>query len=82
MKYSSDLTHSLSLSALSLSHSSPVSLSHHCPIFSLSIFLSLSFPTPDYESLRIGGLVFAVVLFALGILLILSKCVGVCVVCP
>ncbi|KAM8927691.1 FXYD domain-containing ion transport regulator 6-like [Pelodytes ibericus] len=27
----------------------------------------------DYESLRIGGLVFAVVLFALGILLILSR---------
>ncbi|XP_062329184.1 FXYD domain-containing ion transport regulator 6 [Osmerus eperlanus] len=29
--------------------------------------------TYDYESLRIGGLVFAVVLFALGILLILSR---------
>ncbi|XP_005988222.1 FXYD domain-containing ion transport regulator 6 isoform X2 [Latimeria chalumnae] len=27
----------------------------------------------DYESLRIGGLVFAVVLFSLGILLILSR---------
>nr|XP_046245102.1 FXYD domain-containing ion transport regulator 6 [Scatophagus argus] len=27
----------------------------------------------DYETLRIGGLVFAVVLFALGILLILSR---------
>ncbi|XP_028818179.1 FXYD domain-containing ion transport regulator 6 isoform X1 [Denticeps clupeoides] len=27
----------------------------------------------DYESLRIGGLVFAVVLFALGVLLILSR---------
>uniref|UniRef100_A0A8B9HUI3 FXYD domain-containing ion transport regulator n=1 Tax=Astyanax mexicanus TaxID=7994 RepID=A0A8B9HUI3_ASTMX len=27
----------------------------------------------DYESLRIGGLAFAVVLFALGVLLILSK---------
>ncbi|XP_069470563.1 FXYD domain-containing ion transport regulator 6-like [Ambystoma mexicanum] len=27
----------------------------------------------DYESLRIGGLVFAVVLFTLGILLILSR---------
>ncbi|NWT44450.1 FXYD6 regulator, partial [Rissa tridactyla] len=28
---------------------------------------------PDYQSLRIGGLVFAVVLFTVGILLILSK---------
>nr|XP_019948146.1 PREDICTED: FXYD domain-containing ion transport regulator 6-like isoform X2 [Paralichthys olivaceus]XP_019948147.1 PREDICTED: FXYD domain-containing ion transport regulator 6-like isoform X2 [Paralichthys olivaceus] len=28
----------------------------------------------DYESLRIGGLVFAVVLFLLGIALIVSKC--------
>uniref|UniRef100_A0A4W6D092 FXYD domain-containing ion transport regulator n=1 Tax=Lates calcarifer TaxID=8187 RepID=A0A4W6D092_LATCA len=28
----------------------------------------------DYESLRIGGLVFAVVLFLLGIFLIVSKC--------
>uniref|UniRef100_A0A3B3UZA1 FXYD domain-containing ion transport regulator n=1 Tax=Poecilia latipinna TaxID=48699 RepID=A0A3B3UZA1_9TELE len=27
----------------------------------------------DYESLRIGGLTFAVILFMLGILLILSK---------
>uniref|UniRef100_A0A3B5AZC9 FXYD domain-containing ion transport regulator n=1 Tax=Stegastes partitus TaxID=144197 RepID=A0A3B5AZC9_9TELE len=27
----------------------------------------------DYESLRVGGLAFAVVLFALGILLILSR---------
>uniref|UniRef100_A0A671L9X3 FXYD domain-containing ion transport regulator n=1 Tax=Sinocyclocheilus anshuiensis TaxID=1608454 RepID=A0A671L9X3_9TELE len=27
----------------------------------------------DYESLRIGGLAFAVVLFALGVLLILSR---------
>ncbi|NWY35734.1 FXYD6 regulator, partial [Pheucticus melanocephalus] len=27
---------------------------------------------PDYQSLRIGGLVFAVVLFTVGILLILS----------
>lgn len=34
-------------------------------------FLCLS-PT-DYQSLRIGGLVFAVVLFLVGILLILSK---------
>ncbi|NXK87169.1 FXYD6 regulator, partial [Formicarius rufipectus] len=30
-------------------------------------------PSPDYQSLRIGGLVFAVVLFTVGILLILSK---------
>lgn len=28
----------------------------------------------DYESLRIGGLVFAVVLFLMGIALIVSKC--------
>ncbi|NXG45518.1 FXYD6 regulator, partial [Psilopogon haemacephalus] len=28
----------------------------------------------DYQSLRIGGLVFAVVLFTVGILLILSAC--------
>lgn len=33
----------------------------------------------DYESLRIGGLAFAVVLFTLGILLILSKLTSVCV---
>lgn len=33
----------------------------------------------DYESLRIGGLAFAVVLFTLGILLILSKSTFVCV---
>uniref|UniRef100_A0A8C2Z7Z4 FXYD domain-containing ion transport regulator n=1 Tax=Cyclopterus lumpus TaxID=8103 RepID=A0A8C2Z7Z4_CYCLU len=32
----------------------------------------------DYESLRIGGLAFAVVLFALGILLILSKSTALC----
>ncbi|NXT66046.1 FXYD6 regulator, partial [Chaetops frenatus] len=31
----------------------------------------------DYQSLRIGGLVFAVVLFTVGILLILSK-LGIC----
>uniref|UniRef100_A0A3B1IVQ4 FXYD domain-containing ion transport regulator n=1 Tax=Astyanax mexicanus TaxID=7994 RepID=A0A3B1IVQ4_ASTMX len=30
-------------------------------------------PLLDYESLRIGGLAFAVVLFALGVLLILSR---------
>ncbi|NXB92144.1 FXYD6 regulator, partial [Vidua chalybeata] len=29
-------------------------------------------PLPDYQSLRIGGLVFAVVLFTVGILLIIS----------
>lgn len=38
---------------------------------------SLPFVTPaplaDYQTLRIGGLVFAVVLFSVGILLILSK---------
>lgn len=32
-------------------------------------------PFADYQTLRIGGLVFAVVLFSVGILLILSKCV-------
>uniref|UniRef100_A0A3Q1EUZ5 FXYD domain-containing ion transport regulator n=1 Tax=Acanthochromis polyacanthus TaxID=80966 RepID=A0A3Q1EUZ5_9TELE len=32
-----------------------------------------SFFIPDYESLRIGGLVFAVVLFLLGIALIVSN---------
>uniref|UniRef100_A0A8K9WS19 FXYD domain-containing ion transport regulator n=2 Tax=Oncorhynchus mykiss TaxID=8022 RepID=A0A8K9WS19_ONCMY len=30
----------------------------------------------DYESLRIGGLIFAVVLFVMGIVLIVSKSVG------
>lgn len=30
-------------------------------------------PLADYQTLRIGGLVFAVVLFSVGILLILSK---------
>uniref|UniRef100_A0A3Q1FLP8 FXYD domain-containing ion transport regulator n=1 Tax=Acanthochromis polyacanthus TaxID=80966 RepID=A0A3Q1FLP8_9TELE len=34
------------------------------PVWGLSFFI------PDYESLRIGGLVFAVVLFLLGIALI------------
>uniref|UniRef100_A0A8C0HDW1 FXYD domain-containing ion transport regulator n=1 Tax=Chelonoidis abingdonii TaxID=106734 RepID=A0A8C0HDW1_CHEAB len=34
--------------------------------------LSLSLP-PDYQSLRIGGLIFAVILFLLGILIILSE---------
>ncbi|NWY43495.1 FXYD6 regulator, partial [Sylvia atricapilla] len=34
---------------------------------------ALCLPIPDYQSLRIGGLVFAVVLFTVGILLILSK---------
>ena len=32
-----------------------------------------SAPLADYQTLRIGGLVFAVVLFSVGILLILSK---------
>uniref|UniRef100_A0A8C0G933 FXYD domain-containing ion transport regulator n=1 Tax=Chelonoidis abingdonii TaxID=106734 RepID=A0A8C0G933_CHEAB len=51
-------------------------------------FLSVLFPAAsqekekdpfnyDYQSLRIGGLVFAVVLFSVGILLILSKLVRV-----
>ncbi|KFO61683.1 FXYD domain-containing ion transport regulator 6, partial [Corvus brachyrhynchos] len=34
---------------------------------------ALCLPFPDYQSLRIGGLVFAVVLFTVGILLILSR---------
>ena len=37
--------------------------------------LSLLLLFADYQTLRIGGLVFAVVLFSVGILLILSKCV-------
>ncbi|TNN51406.1 Transmembrane protease serine 13 [Liparis tanakae] len=37
----------------------------HSPLYNVILF--------DYESLRIGGLAFAVVLFALGILLILSR---------
>lgn len=41
--------------------------------------LSLCSPTSaDYESLRIGGLGFAVVLFTLGILLILSEFTFLC----
>lgn len=40
-------------------------------VFSLSAVFFLS----DYESLRIGGLIFAVVLFLMGIALIASKCV-------
>ena len=35
--------------------------------------LSPLVPLADYQTLRIGGLVFAVVLFSVGILLILSK---------
>lgn len=34
----------------------------------------MCFSISDYESLRIGGLVFAVVLFLMGIALIVSKC--------
>lgn len=37
--------------------------------------LSPLVPLADYQTLRIGGLVFAVVLFSVGILLILSKLV-------
>uniref|UniRef100_A0A3P9K0M0 FXYD domain-containing ion transport regulator n=1 Tax=Oryzias latipes TaxID=8090 RepID=A0A3P9K0M0_ORYLA len=37
------------------------------------LFFFLYFLFIDYESLRIGGLAFAVVLFTLGILLILSR---------
>uniref|UniRef100_A0A667Y5X8 FXYD domain-containing ion transport regulator n=1 Tax=Myripristis murdjan TaxID=586833 RepID=A0A667Y5X8_9TELE len=56
--------------------------------FSLLLLYLISLPpclsavadtsTQDYESLRIGGLAFAVVLFTLGILLILSKLTSVC----
>lgn len=35
--------------------------------------ISHPIPLADYQTLRIGGLVFAVVLFSVGILLILSK---------
>lgn len=38
------------------------------------VFHSFVFFISDYESLRIGGLVFAVVLFLMGIILIVSKC--------
>lgn len=51
-------------------------------IYSSHVFLWLmctSMSSVDYESLRIGGLAFAVVLFALGILLILSKLTSMCV---
>lgn len=41
-----------------------------CPFPTLT-----SGPFADYQTLRIGGLVFAVVLFSVGILLILSKSV-------
>uniref|UniRef100_A0A3P8WKV0 FXYD domain-containing ion transport regulator n=1 Tax=Cynoglossus semilaevis TaxID=244447 RepID=A0A3P8WKV0_CYNSE len=43
-----------------------------CVFTSLCFFLVIL----DYESLRIGGLAFAVVLFTLGILLILSDAPG------
>lgn len=31
---------------------------------------------PDYETIRNGGLIFAVVAFVIGLLIILSKCLG------
>ncbi|XP_018418376.1 PREDICTED: FXYD domain-containing ion transport regulator 6-like [Nanorana parkeri] len=46
------------------------------PVLGASTSEEKSEPDPfhyDYESLRIGGLVFAVVLFILGILLIMSR---------
>uniref|UniRef100_A0A8C4YQM6 FXYD domain-containing ion transport regulator n=1 Tax=Gopherus evgoodei TaxID=1825980 RepID=A0A8C4YQM6_9SAUR len=54
------------------------------PMIIFTNFLSVLFPAAnqekekdpfnyDYQSLRIGGLVFAVVLFSVGILLILSR---------
>uniref|UniRef100_A0A671M075 FXYD domain-containing ion transport regulator n=1 Tax=Sinocyclocheilus anshuiensis TaxID=1608454 RepID=A0A671M075_9TELE len=33
----------------------------------------------DYESLRIGGMIFAVILFLMGIFLIVSECQTICV---
>uniref|UniRef100_A0A8C2HY75 FXYD domain-containing ion transport regulator n=1 Tax=Cyprinus carpio TaxID=7962 RepID=A0A8C2HY75_CYPCA len=33
----------------------------------------------DYESLRIGGMIFAVILFLMGIFLIVSECRTICV---
>lgn len=47
-----------------LSHGTIHFCMHYKPLFP---------PFSDYESLRIGGLVFAVVLFLLGIALIVSK---------
>lgn len=43
-----------------------------------SIIHPLPMPSTDYQTLRIGGLVFAVVLFSVGILLILSEYVSPC----
>uniref|UniRef100_A0A669DFQ6 FXYD domain-containing ion transport regulator n=1 Tax=Oreochromis niloticus TaxID=8128 RepID=A0A669DFQ6_ORENI len=40
------------------------------------MFHCFCFVISDYESLRIGGLVFAVVLFFLGIAIIVSKCMA------
>lgn len=34
----------------------------------------LPFPLADYQTLRVGGLAFAVVFFSVGVLLILSEC--------
>lgn len=48
---------------------------------SLRATYKVLFVVSDYESLRIGGLVFAVVLFLLGIALIVSKCFCTEVVC-
>ncbi|XP_057195106.1 FXYD domain-containing ion transport regulator 6-like isoform X1 [Triplophysa rosa] len=33
----------------------------------------------DYESLRIGGMIFAVILFLMGIFLIISECWAICI---
>uniref|UniRef100_A0A8D3D893 FXYD domain-containing ion transport regulator n=1 Tax=Scophthalmus maximus TaxID=52904 RepID=A0A8D3D893_SCOMX len=47
---------------------------HNISPSSLRATYKVLFVVSDYESLRIGGLVFAVVLFLLGIALIVSKC--------
>uniref|UniRef100_A0A673MPC7 FXYD domain-containing ion transport regulator n=1 Tax=Sinocyclocheilus rhinocerous TaxID=307959 RepID=A0A673MPC7_9TELE len=53
-------------------HSKVIGLSGETPFVKTPKIKILYF-LPDYESLRIGGLAFAVVLFALGVLLILSR---------
>lgn len=40
----------------------------------LRLMLRLPSSPPDYETIRNGGLIFAVVAFVVGLLIILSKC--------
>uniref|UniRef100_A0A8C6XXP9 FXYD domain-containing ion transport regulator n=1 Tax=Naja naja TaxID=35670 RepID=A0A8C6XXP9_NAJNA len=54
----------------------PSNFSKHCCPFGTATPLPFGLPhspPPDYQTLRIGGLTFAVVFFTLGILLILSR---------